>query len=65
MKVTEALESAGERPVFVCDFSPPRGGDPGLFEDAQALESDFVCVAYNPGKAVRVDSVAAALHRPQ
>ena len=59
-KVTEAVAAAGGSPLFICDFSPPRGAEPGLFEDAAALESDFICVAYNPGKAVRVDSVAAA-----
>ena len=60
MKVTEALAHARTRPVFVSDFSPPRGGDPSLLGDAAKLDADFICVAYNPGKAVRMDSMAAA-----
>lgn len=61
LKVTEALQAA-PGPVFVCDFSPPRGSAPDLLADAQLLDADFICVAYNPGKAVRVDSSAAAYH---
>jgi len=61
-KVTEALMAAGaDRCVFACDFTPPRGSDPDLLDGARYLtKADFVCVAYNPGKLVRVDSVAAA-----
>ncbi len=58
-KVTSVV-SEGDGSVFICDFSPPRGTRPDLLDSANQLESDFICVAYNPGKAVRVDSVAAA-----
>jgi homocysteine S-methyltransferase len=60
MKVTEAIAQSRSRPVFLADFSPPRGGDPGLLADAAKLDVDFVCIAYNPGKAVRLDSATAA-----
>lgn len=60
MKVTDAIAQDRNRPVFIADFSPPRGGDPALLADASKLDVDFVCVAYNPGKAVRVDSATAA-----
>jgi homocysteine S-methyltransferase len=60
LKVTEAIAAQRTRPVFVCDFSPPRGGTGEFVEDARGLDADFICVAYNPGKAVRVDSAAAA-----
>ena len=60
MKVTEAVAQPRNRPVFLADFSPPRGGDPALLADASKLDVDFVCVAYNPGKAVRIDSATAA-----
>jgi 5,10-methylenetetrahydrofolate reductase len=59
-KVTEALSSQRQTPVFICDFSPPRGGGAQALADASQLDADFICVAYNPGKAVRVDSVSAA-----
>ncbi len=60
MKVTEAFTEPRKRPVFLGDFSPPRGGGASALADAAKLDVDFVCVAYNPGKAVRTDSVAAA-----
>jgi methionine synthase / methylenetetrahydrofolate reductase(NADPH) len=59
-KVTDALTSKSGDPVFICDFTAPRGADPDLLDGARHLEADFVSVAYNPGKLVRVDSVSAA-----
>lgn len=58
-KVTEKCESS-EGPVVICDFSPPRGSDPALLSGAHSVSPDFICVAYSPGKAVRVDPVIAA-----
>ncbi len=46
--------------MFICDLSPPRGGDPALMEGARALGADFLSVAYNPAKSVRVLSAVAA-----
>lgn len=60
MKVTERVRESAGAPVFICDFSPPRGSGPAYVESASTLDADFICVAYNPGKAVRVDSVAMA-----
>ena len=47
------------RPAFICDYSPPRSG---RAEDAPEPPDnvDFISVAYNPGRAVRVNSVAMA-----
>ena len=49
----------------MADFSPPRGSGLGFLEDAQVLDVDFICVAYNPGRSVRGDSamVAAMIKR--
>ena len=58
-KVTEKCKNS-DRPVVICDFSPPRGSDPALLSGAQDLSPDFICVAYSPGKAVRLDPVIAA-----
>ena len=58
--VTEALARAGDSVVIVCDFSPPRGGDEALLERVRTLDADFVSVAYNPGKAARLNSAFAA-----
>ena len=48
------------RVLFVCDFTPPRGPDPTLLHPARDLRADFISVAYNPGKSVRVTSLLAA-----
>ncbi len=60
MKVTERCSEQGDRAVFVCDFSPPRSADTGSLEQAKGIDADFICVAYNPGRAVRVDSAMLA-----
>jgi homocysteine S-methyltransferase len=60
-KVIDAVRDAAGRAVIVCDYTPPRGGDPALLENAGDLAAaDFIAVAYNPGKLVRADSAAAA-----
>src|SRR5688572_18167422 len=59
-KVTEALDAAGDRPVVICDFSPPRSGSTDAIDDVRGLATDFFCVAYNPGKAVRASSTSVA-----
>ncbi|MCH7705710.1 MAG: methylenetetrahydrofolate reductase [Chloroflexi bacterium] len=48
------------RPVFLCDFSPPRGADLSTVDQVKQVGADFVCVAYSPGKSVRVDSTVMA-----
>ncbi len=64
VKVTEGCFEATGRTSFICDFSPPRSGDPGVVEQAQ-IDADFISVAYNPGRAVRSNSamLAAAIQR--
>ena len=47
--------------LIVCDYSPPRGGNPRLMADVARLDADFISVAYNPGRSVRVSSVLGAL----
>ena len=60
MKVTDMCAAQGDKPIFMCDFSPPRGADSDVLERARGIDADFICVAYNPGKAVRVDSAMLA-----
>ena len=60
MKVTDRCSSRGDQPVFICDFSPPRAADPDSLERAKGIDADFICVAYNPGRSVRVDSAMLA-----
>ena len=47
------------RAAFICDFSPPRSGDPAAVTQAR-FGADFISVAYNPGRAVRANSAMLA-----
>ena len=58
--VDRRAEDEGEV-LIVCDFSPPRGGEDELMAPALRLGADFISVAYNPGRSVRVASVLGAL----
>ncbi len=60
MKVTDRCTQNNGGFNFICDFSPPRGPDFTAIERAKGLDVDFICVAYNPGKAVRVDTISLA-----
>ena len=48
----------------MCDFSPPRSGEPNIVIQAQ-IDANLILVAYNPGKAVRTSSpmLAAAIQQ--
>lgn len=58
-KVVDRIYAQTGRPAFICDYSPPRSG---RTEDVPAppQSADFISAAYNPGRAVRMNSVAAA-----
>jgi homocysteine S-methyltransferase len=58
--VVDAFADKGDRTLLAVDFSPPRSGGLGFVEDAAGLDADFICVAYAPGKSVRMDSATAA-----
>ena len=58
-KISEVCFEATGHSAFLCDFSPPRAGDPRLIEQAR-IDADFISVAYNPGRAVRVNSAMLA-----
>jgi 5,10-methylenetetrahydrofolate reductase len=63
MKVTAKVASQSDRMVYISDFTPPRAVDPAYVMPARQLEVDYICVAYSPGRRVRVDPAmfAAAL----
>ena len=60
MRVTDRCSTQGNETMFICDFSPPRSADPRALEPARSLDADYINVAYNPGKAVRMDSAMLA-----
>ena len=64
MKVIDvAFETTGHSSIM-CDFSPPRSGEPNIVIQAQ-IDANLIFVAYNPGKAVRTSSpmLAAAIQQ--
>jgi len=61
--VVEAYEAARQsgRTLVACDVSPPRGAVIEQLPAIAAIPADFYCLAYAPGRAVRLDSLTAAL----
>ncbi len=64
MKITQGAFEATGHTAIICDFSPPRSGDPGFVKQVQ-IDADFISVSYNPGRAVRINSpmLAAAIQQ--
>ena len=58
--VTDRYRASGGPPLVMCDFTPPRSGDPAALDRLKVVSADYFNAAYNPGKLVRADSVAAA-----
>ncbi len=58
-KVTERCFEATGHTSFICDFSPPRTGDIDMLQTPE-ISADFISVAYNPGRAVRVNAAMLA-----
>ncbi len=48
------------KPLLLCDYSPPRSPGAMNLDSLKKLPVDYFSVAYNPGKAPRVDSITAA-----
>lgn len=61
-KITDCCYETTGRTCFICDFSPPRSGQPELLNQSN-INVDFISVAYNPGRSVRVSApmLAAAI----
>ena len=59
-KVMERHAANEDDLVVICDFTPPRAGDPTLLRPASDLSADFTSLAYNPGKIPRLNAVMAA-----
>ena len=64
VRVSEHCFEATGQTTFICDFSPPRSANPQEFVRPN-IDADFISVAYNPGRAVRVNSamLAAAINQ--
>lgn len=65
VRAWEQARQQGRR-LIVCDVSPPRGHTIDQIAAIGAIAAGFYCVAYAPGRAVRLDSmVMAALLKQQ
>lgn len=61
MKLTERyLQQRGNGPLIAYDYSPPRSADLSFVKSLEMVDAEFVCVAYAPGKSVRLGSMVAA-----
>lgn len=58
-KITKRSYEVTGHSTFICDFSPPRSGEADVVQQAD-IDADFISVAYNPGRAVRVNSAMLA-----
>ncbi len=58
--VVEHWFQCPETVQIVADYSPPRGTDPALLEEARHLDADFISINYSPGKSARVNSAFSA-----
>ena len=58
--ILEAINRKINKPFILCDFSPPKGGNPDLLADANELTPDMFMVAYAPGNSVRVNPIFVA-----
>ena len=54
------LRNKSQKIRFICDFSPPKGSDPNLIKQAEQLSTDYISIAYNPGKSVGANSAFTA-----
>ena len=61
--MTSIVERRAQDPtalLFVCDVTPPRGGEASLFDPLRGLRADYLSVAYNTGQIVRMNPVLGA-----
>lgn len=58
-KIADISASNGE-PLFICDFSPPRGAAFDGSHAAQSIDAHSFSIPYNPGKSVYANSAIAA-----
>ena len=59
-KIADIHFQGGGQPLFICDFSPPRGAAYDDIDAAHTLAADCLSVPYNPGKSVFASSAFAA-----
>ena len=57
MKITDRCAAQGDSMLYISDFTPLKSADAdSSIANVTGLDVDYICVAYNPGKVVRVAS---------
>lgn len=59
-RVTDIVSSSGTRPVFMCDFSPPRDPSSNWLDEASTLSPDLFSIPYLAPIPTRPDPITAA-----
>ena len=60
VRVTDTLSASGTRPVFICDFSPPRNPASNWLSEALSLKPDLFSIPYLAPHPTRPDPITAA-----
>ncbi len=60
VRVTDTLSASGTRPVFICDFSPPRNPASNWLSEALSLKPDLFSIPYLAPRPTRPDPITAA-----
>jgi 5,10-methylenetetrahydrofolate reductase len=59
--VADLFAARPSRPIVAVDVSPPRSSDPAFADELTGIGADLVSIAYSPGRAVRMDTLAASV----
>lgn len=59
-RVTDIVSASGTKPVFMCDFSPPRNPSPNWLDQASSLNPDIFNVPYLAPHPTRPGPITAA-----
>ena len=59
-RVTDIVSASGARPVFMCDFSPPRDPSTNWLDQALSLSPDLFNIPYLAPHPTRPDSITAS-----
>lgn len=59
-KIADLHARRSGEPVFICDYSPPRGASYSDIDSALSLNAHCLSVPYNPGKSVYANPAFAA-----
>ena len=60
LKITELHKQRDTNSIFIVDFSHPKSVNTNFLKDAKELNADYISVAYNPSKSIKIFSMIVA-----